>query len=158
MALMPDNPDLLTRSGQFAVKFCKENELGVKRCSSRFCRLGTICNQPQDLHTLSAPFTLTVLLGDNSHFLSYFKAVKIALVALADRNIVPENDLGMRDLDPPKHVIASLDKNPPRPARHRSGGIDNSALEHAVHGKQRHREKQDGRKQYPGPAMLHKRV
>lgn len=116
--------------------------------------LRAIRNQPQDFYPLGPPFPLAVLLGNNPHFLSDFKATKIAFVPLADGNVVSEDDHGMCHFDAPKHVIAALDEDPSRLAGHRSGRIHNPALEHPIHRKQRHR-KQDGRKQYPGPAMPH---
>lgn len=155
MALMPGSPDLFTRKPYFAVKFCKDNDLRSKRGPTLSRRLRSICNQSKNLHPFGPPFTLAVLLGNNPHFLSEFKAVKIALMTLVEGNAVSENDSCMRHFDTANHVVAPQDKDPSRFAVRGRGRIHNPALEHAIHGEQRHR-KQDGRKQYPGPAMPHR--
>ena len=68
--------------------------------------------QPQNLHSLGAPFAAGILLGDDEHLLPNLNAVQLAGVLLARGHLLPKDDVGVGYFHAAEHVIAPLNINP----------------------------------------------
>jgi hypothetical protein len=88
----------------------------------------------QDLNPFGPPFPAAVLLRCNPNFLARTKAIRVAFVFLADGHIFPKDNIRVRNLHPPEHMIPSLNIDPAPDHRLIRWRIDDPALKGSING------------------------
>lgn len=87
----------------------------------------------QDLYSLGSPLAFSILFGGDADLLANFKASHVALVLLAGRDFISEDNDGVRHLYASEDVISALHKDPSALSRHGAWRLHHLALEHAFH-------------------------